>query len=111
MSAQIKEYREYEHLILNGDFYRLLSPFECGRYAYYFVSEDDREILLSYLQNFDDEKKTIYKLKVSRAILGATYRDTISGKTYTGEELRRGIEVESDEKGLYAVMWHLVAEA
>ena len=111
MSAQIKEYREYEHLILNGDFYRLLSPFECGRYAYYFASEDSREILLSYLQNYDDEKKTVYKLKISRALLGVTYRDTISGKTYTGEELRRGIEVQSDERGLYAVMWHLVAEA
>ena len=111
MSEQIKEYRAYEHLILCGDFYRLLSPFECGRYAYYFVSEDSREILLSYLQNFDDAKKTVYKLKISRAILGVTYRDTISGKTYTGEELRRGIEVQSDEKGLYAVMWHLVAEA
>ena len=111
MSEQIKEYRAYEHLILRGDFYRLLSPFECGRYAYYFVSEDSREILLSYLQNFDDAKKTVYKLKISRALPGVTYRDTISGKTYTGEELRRGIEVESDEKGLYAVMWHLVAEA
>ena len=111
MREQIKEYRAYEHLILRGDFYRLLSPFECGRYAYYFVSEDSREILLSYLQNFDDAKKTVYKLKISRALLGVTYRDTISGKTYTGEELRRGIEVQSDEKGLYAVMWHLVAEA
>ncbi|MBE6652009.1 MAG: alpha-galactosidase [Ruminococcaceae bacterium] len=111
MSEQIKEYRAYEHLILRGDFYRLLSPFECGRYSYYFVSEDSREILLSYLQNFDDAKKTVYKLKISRALPGVTYRDTISGKTYTGEELRRGIEVESDEKGLYAVMWHLVAEA
>ena len=110
MSKQIKEYREYEPLILNGDFYRLLSPFECGRYAYYFVSEDSREILLSYLQNYDDPKKTAYRLKISRALLGVNYRDTISGKVYTGEELRRGIEVESDEKGLYAVMWHLIAE-
>ena len=110
MSAQIKEYRSYEHLILNGDFYRLLSPFECGRYAYYFVSDDNREILLSFLQNFDDPKKTVYHLKVSRALPGVTYRDTISGATYTGEELRRGIEVASDETGLYAVMWHLIAE-
>jgi hypothetical protein len=39
-----------------------------------------------------------------------TYKDTISGKTFTGEELRKGISVESDTEGLYAVMWHLVAE-
>ena len=111
MSQQIKEYRSYEHLILRGDFYRLLSPFECGCYAYYFASEDSRELLVTFLQNFDDPKETVRKLKISRAQLGVTYRDTISGKTYTGEELRRGIEVKADTKGEYAVMWHLIAEA
>ncbi len=110
MSEQIKEYRTYEHLILRGDFYRLLNPFECGRYAYYFTSEDSRELLVSYLQNFADPKETVYRLKISRALLGVTYRDTITGKTFTGEELRRGIEVKSDTEALYAVMWHLVAE-
>ncbi len=110
MRAQIKEYREYEHLILRGDFYRLLSPFDCGCYAYYFASEDSRELLVTFLQNFDDPKETVHKLKISRAQLGLTYRDTISGKTYTAEELRRGIEVKCDTKGEYAVMWHLIAE-
>ena len=110
MSAQIKEYRAYEHLILRGDFYRLLDPFACGRYAYYFASDDSRELLVSYLQNFGDPKETVYKLKISRALPGVTYRDTVSGKTYTGEELKQGIAVKSDTEGLYAVMWHLVAE-
>ena len=110
MSEQIKEYRSYEHLILRGDFYRLLNPFECGRYAYYFASPDSRELLISFLQNQGDPKETVYKLKISRAIKDAIYRDTISGKTYTGEELRRGIEVKSDTEGLYAVMWHLTTE-
>ena len=110
MSAQIKEYRSYEHLILRGDFYRLLDPFACGRYAYYFASEDSRELLVSYLQNDGDPRETVCKLKISRAIPGVTYRDTISGTTYTGEELKRGIAVKSDTQGLYAVMWHLVAK-
>ena len=110
MSAQIKEYRAYEHLILRGDFYRLLDPFACCRYAYYFASDDSRELLVSYLQNFGDPKEAVYKLKISRALPGVTYRDTVSGKTYTGEELKQGIAVKSDTEGLYAVMWHLVAE-
>lgn len=110
MRAQISEYRSYEHLILNGDFYRLLNPFACGRYAYYFASPDNRELLVSYLQNDGDPKETVYRLKISRAIKGVNYRDTISGHTYTGEALRRGIEVRSEPEGLYAVMWHLVAE-
>ena len=110
MSGQIEEYRAYEHLILRGDFYRLLDPFACGRYAYYFASADSRELLVTYLQNHGDPKKTVYTLRINRAIAGVTYKDTISGKTFTGEELRKGISVESDTEGLYAVMWHLVAE-
>ena len=110
MSKQIQEYRTYEHLILGGDFYRLLNPLECGRYAYYFASDDSRELLVTYLQNDGDPKETMYKLKISRALKGCTYRDSISGRTYTGEELKRGIEVRSDTDSHYAVMWHLLAE-
>ena len=110
MQAQIGEYRSYEPLILRGDFYRLLDPFTCGRYAYYFASPDNRELLVTYLQNAGDPKETVYKLKITRAAKGMTYRDTVSGNIYTGVELRRGIEVKSATEDLYAMMWHLVAE-
>ena len=110
MSKQIREYRTYEHLILRGDFYRLLNPFTCDRYAYYFASTDNRELLITYLQNHGDPKKTIYKLKISRAMAGVIYRDSITGKVYTGKELKRGIEVQSDTHDEYALMWHLIAE-
>lgn len=110
LSRQIKEYREYEHLILRGDFYRLLDPNPTGRYSYYFVSEDNSEILLTYLQNVGDAKKTIYKLKISRADVNATYRDKISGGTYTGAELKKGIMVQSDAEGSYAKMFYFVKE-
>lgn len=106
---QIKEYRAYENLILNGDFYRLLDPFACGCYAYYTISDDNSEILLSFLQNGGDPKAKSYTLKVSRAQRGATYRDTISGQCYTGEELRKGIVVQAEREGEYAKMFHLVA--
>ena len=39
-----------------------------------------------------------------------TYRDTISDDTFTGDELRKGITVQAQKKGLYAKMLHLVAE-
>ncbi|MBO5050793.1 MAG: alpha-galactosidase [Clostridia bacterium] len=110
MREQVKEYRLYENLILNGDFYRLVDPFACDCYAYYVVSEDNSEILLSFLQNYDDPKEKSYKLKVSRAKRGMTYRDTISGDTFTGDELRKGITVQAQKKGLYAKMLHLVTE-
>jgi len=110
ISKQIAEYREYEELILRGELYRLQNPMKDGAYSYYFVNEDNSEILLSYLQAFGDKKEKTNKLKISRAETGATYIDTIGGNTYTGEDLRRGIEVKSDKDGGYARMFHFVKE-
>ena len=107
MKAQVEEYRKYEKLILGGDFYRLLNPYETdGKYAYYFVNEDNSEILLTFLQNFGDKKPKEYRLKVSRAIPNVTYTDKISGKSYEGAELNRGITVTTDAEDQYGVMFH-----
>ena len=109
MKKQIEEYRKYEKLILKGDFYRLLDPYETdGKYAYYFTDKEDREILLTFLQNFGTDKPETYTLKMSRAIGNATYIDKITGKSYEGAELKRGIKVTTDNRDQYAVMFHFV---
>lgn len=106
MSKQVDEYRLYEELILRGDFYRLLNPVtDDMRYAYYFVNDDNSQILMTYLQNEGDAKKTKYKLKVSRADKDAVYTDRIGGGKYTGAELRAGIIVESDTEEQYSKMF------
>ena len=103
MKKQIEEYRVYEPLILGGDFYRLLNPFtDGGRYAYYFVNEDNSRILLTYLQNTGDPKETTVKLRISRADKNAVYADTLSGKEYTGAELCRGISLPGSTEDFYA---------
>lgn len=110
IKAQIAFYREVEHLILRGDFYRLLNPEECGKYAYYFVNDDNSEILLTYLQNYDDDTANVNLLKVSRAEKNAMYTDKITGVKYSGEELNNGIVVLSNEKGLYSKIYYLVKD-
>ena len=110
IKMQIAFYRSVEHLILKGDFYRLLNPEEEGKYAYYFASEDNSEILLTYLQNYDDEKESENVLKVSRAIKNATYTDKITGKRFTGEELNSGIIVKSSKEGVYSELYHLIKD-
>ena len=97
-------------MILRGDFYRLLNPEECGKYAYYFVKQDNSEILLTYLQNYDCETKEDNILKVSRAEKNAVYTDKISGKKYSGEELNNGICIKSNEKGLYSEIYYLIKD-
>ncbi len=110
ISEQIKEYRTYEELILRGEFFRLLDPSACGRYAYYFADKETNasELLLSFLQNEGDEREREFRLKLSAADASADYVDTISGERFSGAELKRGITAKSDKDGEYARMWHFV---
>ncbi len=106
MKKQIIDYRTYEKLIMNGELYRLKSPYEDGCYAYYYVKEDNSEILLYYLQPKGDPNQKEHKLKISRAIRGVTYRDRRSGLEITGEDLRRGLTVKADPDDCYARVFH-----
>lgn len=110
IKEQIAFYRSVENLILRGDFYRLLNPEETGKYAYYFVNEDNSEILLTYLQNYDEKEETENLLLVSRADKDAVYIDKISGQSFKGENLNKGIIINSSKKGLYSKIYHFVKE-
>ncbi len=109
--VQIARYREYEDLILKGDLCRLINPVEKnGKSAYYYVSEDNDRILLTYLQIHGDEKERVHKLKISRADADATYTDRLTGEKYSGETLRRGITLTASVNGEYARMFYLCRE-
>lgn len=74
---EIEQYREYEHLIKDGELYRLKNPPENGCAAYYYTNGDSSEILLSFIQTEDSVKNVSYRLKISRAERGAgLYRPT-----------------------------------
>lgn len=107
---QIEFYRSVEHLIINGDFYRLQNPEECGKYSYYFVNEDNSEILLTYLQNYDESEDTENILKVSRAEKDAIYTDKISGLKFKGTELNNGIVIKSNNTGYYSKIYYFEKE-
>ncbi len=94
ISAQITEYRQFEHLMRLGDYYDLASPFKYDYSAYYYVNSDNSEILLTVIEKSGAKPNNTKRLKLSRAVADAVYTDIRTGKDYTGEELRRGISVE-----------------
>ena len=106
---QIDEYKKYEPLIKDGDFYRLINPDRGCASAYYYASPDNSEILLTFINAGVNggPKKRDYRLAVKRADRDAVYTDTRSGKEYTGDELRRGITVSAPEER-FAKVWHFV---
>ena len=110
ISKQIEEYRAYEELILNGDFYRLKNPTVDRCYAYYIANADKSEILLSYLQNNADPDETEHILKISYASPDLNYRNTLTNERFSGSALKDGITVKADASERYGLMWHFVAE-
>ena len=110
ISKQIAEYREYEELILNGDFYRLKNPSVDRCYAYYITNADKSEILLSYLQNNVESDEIEHVLKISCAKSEFNYRNTLTNEIFSGSALKEGITVKADTVERYGLLWHFVAE-
>ena len=109
ISAQIEEYKRYESLILNGDFYRLKNPASDGCYAYYIVNNDSREILVSYLQNEGDTRQKEHRLKISKAKPEWNYKNIATNEIVSGVELKKGIAVKADADERYGKTLYFVA--
>ena len=108
IARQIAFYRSVEDLIKHGDRYRLIDPTAnpFGIAAYYYTPEagNDR-IFMSFVQNKGDEAQTEYTLAVKAADATATYKDTVSGETYSGEQLVAGIRIQADTRGEFGRLW------
>ena len=109
---QVVQYRTFDRLIQFGTHYRLSSPYETGVSAYYY--QLDGEILLSAILTNGSavigKKKPIKKLVIRTADKDAVYRDALSGATFSGAQLRAGIEIgefDPDDTGYDAKIWHL----
>lgn len=102
---QIEDYRKYEHLILRGDYYSLLNPYETNYSAYYYT--DGKDFLLSFLQVAADTENEIV-LPIAKADPSAQYLETTTGKTYSGAELIAGISAFSDSSDCNSQIWHFV---
>ena len=95
VARQISEYKQYEHLIKEGDLYRLESPMTSPYYAFYFISKDKKEILFTFLQRHPCEEKTInFKFQ---AVRNRIYVEQKSGRAYSGVQLQTGLPLATKD--------------
>lgn len=106
IKEQIVTYRTYEDLILRGDYYSMLSPYETNYSAYYYTDEKKEKILVSFLQQRSEEPQEIC-LPIEVAKEGKVYVDECTGEMYTGEELQKGLLVQSAANDHHSKMWYL----
>ena len=110
ISKQIAEYRSFEHIIRLGD-YRCLAFYTKYDYsAYYYVTPDRSEILLSVIEKNRCKKGSTKLLKIKDADSSAVYTDQRSGARYSGETLRRGIRIELSGEPDSATLLYLKSE-
>ena len=112
---QVAEYRTYRHLIKDGAYYRLASPYETPISAYYFQKGDELLVtaILTDGKAILGKPKKCEKLVIRTADPKATYRDARSGLTVSGETLKKGLpigEFEPDATGYDAKLWHFIKE-
>ncbi len=113
--AQVAQYRTFDRLIQKGIHYRLASPYESDYSAWYYAL--DGEFLLTAIhtsgKRVAGKKKKVEKLAIKQADKEAVYLDAISGESYTGAQLRAGIEIGNialDEGGWGGKLWHLIKQ-
>ena len=109
VKKQIADYREYyEDLILRGDYYSILNPFETECGAHYYT--DGERFLLSFLQRKAEEDSREFVLSIPEAYADAVYLDTVSGEVYSGRELISGIRVKTENAPNFSRLWHFVPQ-
>lgn len=109
ISEQIRNYRRYEHIIENGDLYRLMSPYDDGKSAFYYITEERDEILVFFYQIKGEEPRE-YRLKIDvpdgTNWIATMNRDSI----YHSFDLNTGLIVRSSAEDSYAEMFHFVLD-
>lgn len=109
IKKQISFYKSIRTLIRTADFYRLQSPYETNYCTWQAVSPDKNEafVMSCKIETVRDKENNYIKLYGLDS--SATYTDTLTGKTYYGDELlNRGIMFEYELKDFSTVIMHLV---
>ena len=82
---QILKYKEMEHLVQTGDYYRLVNPFENNNHVLWqFVSKDKKETVVCGVRLHSEANPHIYLFYPQGLDADIKYEDVVTGKVYTG---------------------------
>ncbi len=93
IAEQIAFYKEQRNLVLTGDFYRLLSPYQGNETAWSVVSPDQKRSLVGYYRVLAQPNVLPTRLQLQGLNPEATYRVQGTDYHFNGDELMQwGIE-------------------
>ena len=85
--AQLAQYREYQELIREGDYYRLSNPFQDNFAAWMVVSDDRSKALVSVIRLTAEANPPAAYVTLNGMEEDAFYREKTTGKVYPGAAL------------------------
>lgn len=85
--AQLAQYREYQELIREGDYYRLSNPFQDNFAAWMVVSDDRSKALVSVIRLTAEANPPAAYVTLKGMEEDAFYREKTTGKVYSGAAL------------------------
>lgn len=85
--AQLAQYREYQELIREGDYYRLSNPFQDNFAAWMVVSDDRSKALVSVIRLTAEANSPAAYVTLKGMEEDAFYREKTTGKVYPGAAL------------------------
>lgn len=84
----IREYKEMEHLVQTGDYYRLTNPYRNQEYVLWqFVSKDQKETVVNGVMLRNESNPHIHIIRLEGLQADMHYQDQETGAVYTGAAL------------------------
>lgn len=96
VKKQICFVKQYRKLMMEGTFYRLLSPFEGTQTAWMVVSEDQKQALVGYYRERQPSNGAFARLKLAGLLKEQAYRIQGREEVLYGDELMQAGLVISD---------------
>lgn len=107
VKEQLSVYRNIQHLIQNGTFYRLRSPFDGNVASWMFVSPQKDEALVFWAHILAPTHNVINKVLLRGLHAGYLYCRQYDREVYSGEELMHyGIQIPVLEGDFRSLLWH-----
>lgn len=112
VKEQIRQYKEYEDLISNGDYYRLSNPYQDPLAAWMFVSKDRRSVLLHVVLLEIHGNMTVSYVKLKGLLPEAYYEEKTGKKCYQGSTLMQaGIPLPVEMKEYPAYQFYFTVKS
>ncbi|GIM29813.1 alpha-galactosidase [Clostridium polyendosporum] len=87
IKEQVNLYKEIRHIVQFGEYYRLKSPFEGNDVAWMFISEDKKEVVVSYVRQYAKPNAPFTSIKLRGLDPNGKYRLISEDSIFGGDEL------------------------